>query len=262
MGSKFKHIVISCSFLFNIGMSFCLNAQTPDSAIINYERHATVITEFSAEDYAKLVLPPLASLLETTLNSPGVGYVRARRAEEEGNLKTVKRSWMTAINFVGSYQYGILGMAATSTSNQTGVYVQYTGQKQSIYSTGASIALPLEVLYNRKNKIKTQEGRLKQVDYEIAQAIEERKTQIIETYVGAIKQLNILKIMSESVVLANSDMQLSQVHYLDGNISLSELSTVKTTQVAATSNYESTKSDLNKSILLLELLTNVNIINK
>ena len=259
MKSANKQILLIGFFIWGAVANSTLKAQVNDSMAMNIDKHAAAITNFTADDYSGLVLPPLSVLLESATNCPQVGILLASKEEQTGVLKTVKRNILSSFSVFGNYQYGNFAtiLANSTTSNQVSSI-----QRQDMYNTGAGISLPLDVIYDRKNKINTQKARIKQTDFQIAQALETRKMQIIEIYVQAANQLQILKVKSEAVAIANSDMKLSEINYMNGVIDLAALSIIKTNQTTTVTNYESTRSELNKAILLLELLTNVNIIKK
>ncbi|MCK9312293.1 MAG: TolC family protein [Bacteroidales bacterium] len=257
MKSTFRYIILSF-FLFFPGIDFILNAQ--DSIPVIKSEASTDIANLTPEYYSKLTLPPLSIFLEAAVNCAKIGALKASRSEQEGGLLTAKREWMNSLRFFGNYQYGALGANVTSASESAGQTILYSGQVQSIYNGGVSIALPFDILYDRKNRINKQRSKLRQADYEIQEALEGLKIEISETYISAIQHLNTLKIQSESVVLATSDVKMSQVNYLNGNTELAELNYRKTIQTTAVANYENTKAQLNMAILHLEILTNIKII--
>jgi len=259
--AKFFLIILSL-ILLSAGSCFSLSAQSNDTTTFNIEDHSAKITNFTPNDYAKIVLPPLSLLLEAAVNSPRVATLIATKQEEEGNLKTVKRNWMNNIFVFGNYQYGAFGANVSNSTAQTGMVLQYTTQVQSVYNTGAGINLPIELLYNRNNRIKTQKNKLKQANYQILQAIDEQKMQIADVYSIAIQQLAVLKIKAEVITLSTTEMQMGEAQYLNGDITLGQLNSIKTTQATALINYESTRAELNKAILFLEILTRVDIIKK
>jgi len=74
--------------------------------------------------------------------------------------------------------------------------------------------------------------------------------------------MNTLKVRAESKELSDADVKMSETNYLNGNLELSELNYRKSMQATAIANYETTRAELNKAILHLELLTNVKILKK
>jgi len=212
------------------------------------------VANLTPEYYSELTLPPLAVFLEAAESSYKVGSLKSTKQEEEGALLTSKREWMNTFRAVGNYQYG---NAITSADNS--VTVRSYG---SNYNGGASLSVPLDVVYDRKNRIRKQQARVNKADYDIKQAIEELKLVIAETYITAIQHMNTLKVRAESKELSDADVKMSETNYLNGNLELSELNYRKSMQATAITNYETTRAELNKAILHLELLTNVKILKK
>jgi len=261
-----RHLTNIGSLLFSILLlSLPLNAQENETKGMMTDDQNLSIAKLSADDYAKLVLPPLSLLMESAANSPRIKALMAVKEQEIGNLKTTKRNILSTISGYGNYQYGNYAsfMASTSSNGSaTGASAVVSNQQQATYSTGAGISIPLEVIYDRKNKIKTQQAKVKQADYEVLNAIDELKMEIAELYSTAIQQLVVLKAKAEVYTLSNTEMKMGEIQYLNGDITIGQLNSLKTIQAEAIDNYESTRSELNKSLLFLEIKTGVKIIKK
>jgi len=257
-----KHTIIIVSTFLCTGLAFNLYAQRKDTTVVDMKEQTKTLANLTAGDYARMVLPPLSYLMETAASSPKVVNLRLSKDEEAGNLKTVKRNFLSNFYVFGTYQYGQYGADVYNTTSQTGLVRQYTSQAQTVYSTGLGVTIPFELFIDRKNKIDIQRKRVKAIDSQIEDAINTQKMQIAEMYANAIQQLATLKIKAEVYSGANTQMQLVQDQYLNGNVKLGEYNSAKTAQAEAVISYESTRSDLNKAILSLEILTGVNIIKK
>jgi len=255
-------IIIIASIALSTGTAFTLSAQETTTTAPITDEQLLSISSLSPGDYARMVLPPLSYLLETAANSPKVSTLRATKEEASGILKTVKRNWLNSFFGFGTYQYGQYGADVYNTTSLTGVVRQYTSQAQSVYSTGIGASIPLELFFDRKNKIYTQQTKIKQLDYQITDAVNEQKMRIAETYSIAVQQLAVLKIKADLYTLSNSSLKLGETEYLSGNITLAEFKSIKSEQAMALISYESTRAELNKAILFLEIMTGVHIIKK
>lgn len=265
MKSFKSHLINICSILFGILLSLPLNAQENETKSIMTDDQNISIAKLSADDYAKLVLPPLSLLMESAANSPRIKALMAVKEQELGSLKTTKRNILSTISGFGNYQYGNYASFMASTSSiggSTGATAMVSNQEQATYSAGGGISIPLDVIYDRKNKIRTQQAKVKQTDYEIQSAIDELKMEIAELYSAAVQQLVVLKAKSEVYTLSNSEMKMGEIQYLNGEITIGQLNSLKTIQAEAIENYESTRAELNKSLLFLEIKTGVKIIKK
>ncbi|MDD2612351.1 MAG: TolC family protein [Bacteroidales bacterium] len=258
MKSVCRNSILFYFFLLFLGINFHLNAQENDTSTII---QTTDTTDQNADNLENLILPPLSYLLEAIENSPQIGYIKSTKTVEELNLKSIKQDWLSYLHFSGNYNYG-KGTSLSSNTNGTGSVLQYSDALNSSYGIGAGLGLTVSELFEHKNKVKKQGERLKQIDYQILIAKEEQKIKIIEAYTTANQIIGTLKTKAELVVIATSMMKTIETNFTTGNADLVELNTGKTAQSAAVSDYESAKAELTRSILLLEMLTGVKIINK
>ncbi|HEY5499031.1 MAG TPA: TolC family protein [Bacteroidales bacterium] len=249
MKSDFGFILLFIFMLSFSGVNSFSTAQENNNELID----PTVdVANLTPEYYSELTLPPLSVFLEAAESSYKVGSLKATKEEEEGSLLSSKREWMNTLRAVGDYKFGNSNInIITQSSNFT-----------NTYNAGASISVPLDVIYDRKNRIRKQQARVNKADFDVKQAIEELKLLIAETYITAIQQMNTLKVRAESKELSDADVKMSETNYLNGNLELSELNYRKSMQATAIANYETTRAELNKAILHLELLTNVKILKK
>ncbi|MPN13912.1 hypothetical protein SDC9_161238 [bioreactor metagenome] len=91
---------------------------------------------------------------------------------------------------------------------------------------------------------------------------DEQKLRIIEMYTKAVKELSVLKLKAESLSFANTQFELAQQDFLNGNIRAGELSQIKSIQTDALETYENTRAELNKALLQLEILSKTKILNR
>lgn len=243
-----------------IPFTICLSSfgQVNDKAGVKNEA-VTDSTEFSI-DLKNVELPPLQIFLETAYNSPNVEMIRAFKREQENRLKLIKNEWANYIRGVGNYSYGSMGsMSETSATGQS-TYFQYFGETMSLYNVGVGITLPIDLIVNRKTKIKVQENEIEQANYQLLQAIENRKIQIIDIYSVARRNLDLLKVAQEASTIANSSIELAELEYINGKIKLETLNIIKRNQTLAEYSLQDAKSELLSAIIKLEQLTLIKII--
>lgn len=267
MKTVFGYIILFISILSISGFNSVSYAQENNTELVDPTEPAVDVNKLTLDDYKGLKLPPLSVLFDAAENNPRINFQRAKKEEEEGGLTKTKREWMTSLRAFGNYQYGqVVANAGTQTGSSTdknGVTaLQFSTQNQSLYNGGVALSLPLDILWDRKNRIRTQQARVKQSDYQIQQAIEELKIEISENYMNAMQQLNALSVRAEAVKIADSDIEMSKNSFLNGRLTIAEYNYRKTMQATAIANYETTKAELHKAILHLEILTNVKILKK
>lgn len=213
-------------------------------------------------DYERVQLPPLAVFLESVFDHPSVQRYEANRDEEEANLIVAQRKWLDYFRIVGSYQYGRMMYMTEESSTQIPPNQYNMGRNQHIGYAGISLWIPLGDLFSQKQKIRAQKARLRKIEYEYAMSIEERKLRILEAYNEIISILAILKAKSDAAALYNAQMKISEQDFINGKISIIELSLERGRRSTAVVQYQESRAQLHNSITLLEMLTNVKIMNR
>lgn len=220
------------------------------------------IEALSPNDYLNLHLPPLEVLFENAKNSAAVDFYQVRMEEEASILKTEKRSWLKYFKVFSSYQWGLMGINSSFSDTDTPLFYQYSGARQNWYNIGASVSIPFDDFFDRKNRITRQQLKTKATQVEMQKWHDEQKLKIIEMYTKAVKELSVLKLKAESLSFANSQFELAQQDFLNGNIKAGELSQTKSVQMNALESYEQTRSELNRALLQLEVLSRTKILNR
>ena len=86
------------------------------------------------------------------------------------------------------------------------------------------------------------------------------KKEIILLYATATSQLNILKLNAEALILANVQYGISEKDFANGVIDSNDLSSEKSRQSVAQEKFENSKSELTKSLMVLEVITRTSIL--
>lgn len=213
------------------------------------------------DSLALIQLPPIEKLFEGAKNSSSYKYYDTRKQAEQLILKTERRRWWSYFNLVGTYQYGVMGM---NTYNNDGIGTpiiqQYSGSDQMWYNFGASVRIPLDNLFDRRNRIKLQKTRINEAEYSKEQWFDSYKTKIIEYYTKAEEMLGVLGSAIEQVTLADAQYEMASRDYIAGVTNAQSLNVAKSQQVQAQLQLAGIKSTLINALLQLELLTNVNIL--
>ena len=116
------------------------------------------LARMSAETYMNLHLPPLYELLENArAQSPQVNQFASKKEQEEREIKTLRRSWLKNIKLNAQYSYGSTDVNSLMYYDKNLPVVQnVTGTTQAWWTVGAGISLPLDEIFNRRNRIKQQ----------------------------------------------------------------------------------------------------------
>lgn len=219
-------------------------------------------SQLSEDDYSNIILPPLDVLFENAKNNPIYEMADVKAAIERKLLSKEKRAFLGFFSLRGSYQYGMFGNEATYTDVAIAPYLTYSTQAQNGYTLGAGINIPLDLLFDLKARVTRQKLTLRGAELEREIKYDEIKKNIIETYAAAISQIKILKMRSESLILANVQYEISEKNFANGTIESTDLATDKERQSQARESYENSKFELTKSLMVLEVISRTPIIRK
>ena len=142
-------------------------------------------------------------------------------------------------------------------SHETVEYPEYLtslGSNQHTYSAGISVSIPFGDLFSRGQKVRARKARFRQLDYEYEISIEERKLKILEAYNNVLQALATLK--------ANAQMKISEQDFINGKIDITTLAMERGRRSGAVISYQEGRATLHNAVTLLEMLTNVKIINR
>lgn len=212
------------------------------------------------QNYATLQLPPLSVLFENAKNSAAVEFFKIKKESQESLLRSEKRSWMKYFKVTGNYLYGKTGILSYSEDNLS--LYQYSDVEQSYYSTGASVSIPLDDLFDRPNRVKRQKLEMQATEIEVEKWHDEQKLNIIQAYTNAQQYLAILRVQIEALTFAQAQYKVAESDFINGKIDATELNRLKGYHVNAAVDYEQTRAELTNALLRLEVLTKTEIISK
>ncbi len=257
-------------YLFLIFLTLCTGRCFSQNKNTGFERDNTItVTSSDAEsiqallgDYERVQLPPLSVFLQSVYEHPSVQIYESKRDEEQANYKVEKTKWLSYFRLNGSYQYGrVMSLSSQSTVEDPLFYTSY-GNAQHTYYGGASLSIPLGDLVGQKQKVRAQKARLRRIEYEYEMSIEERKLKILEAYNQVVSELAVLKAKSDAAALYNAQMKISEQDFINGRIDVISLSLERSRRSDAVVTYQEGRAKLHNAITLLEMLTNIKIMNR
>ena len=214
------------------------------------------------DDLINLKLPPIDSLFESAKKSSMIEFYNYRMEGQELALKTERRSWLQYFKIAGTYQYGVIGMNSyTDLGAPYSIIYENTGGEQVWYNLGATLSIPLDKLFDRKNRINTQKLKIKETIKERDMWYDDQKTKIIDLYYKTQSALNTLKIVVEQSVIADAQYEIAKNDYIGNAITAHTLTTAKSLQVQSHIQMEELKAALKTSLLQLEILSNRKLLN-
>lgn len=214
------------------------------------------------DDYESIQLPPLSVFLESVYEHPSVQIYEASRDEEQANLQAEQAVWLNYFRVNASYQFGRIMSLSSTSSVEDPLFYTSVGSNQHTYFVGATLSVPIGDLLGQKQRVRAQKARLRRIEYEYEMSLEERKLTILEAYNGVVSLLAVLKAKSDAAALYNAQMRISEQDFINGKISIIELSLERSRRSGAVVEYQEGRADLHNAITLLEMLTNVKIKNR
>ncbi|RHJ90445.1 transporter [Bacteroides sp. AM07-16] len=232
------------------------------SAIVSVSASNNDSIQAMLNDYERVQLPPLSVFLQSVYDHPSIRIYEARRDEADAELKITKREWLNYFRIFGQYQYGRVTYLSTTSTTNDPIYESSIGRNQHMYNAGISLSIPLGDLFGQKQKTRAKRARLRQLDYEYDISIEERKLRILEAYNQVLQALATLKAKSDAAALYNAQMKISEQDFINGRIDIIALSLERGRRSSANISYQEGRATLHNAVTLLEMLTNIKIINR
>lgn len=213
------------------------------------------------DNYERIQLPPLSVFLQSIYEHPSVKIYEAKRDEAHAEREITHREWLNYLKLHGTYQYGRNNLYSTS-SIEGDPIISNIGNNQNSYNVGASISIPIGDLANRKLRNRVKKAQYIQLQSEYEMSIEERKLMILQAYNNVLQQLATLKAKSDAAALYNAQMKISEQDFINGKIDITALSLERGRRSSAVITYQEGRAALHNAVTLLEMLTNVKIINR
>lgn len=254
-----KRIALTLCSLF---LLLAARAQEPDTLTLAQQYNN--LMQLSAEDYLQVQLPPLHILLQNARQSPQVSYYASNMEQEERELKTIRRNWLKFIKLNANYNYGSTNTNTNNYTDLSNPILVYTanGREQSWYNLGVSLSLPLDEIFDRRNRIKRQKEKINSIQFEVERWYDDLSLKIIDAYTTAVQNLSILQSATEAMVTAKAQYSVSEADFINGVIDAQTLSRQRNIQNVAIREYEETRSNLNNALLRLEVLSHTQIITR
>lgn len=214
----------------------------------------------SATELEKMELPPLSVFLDAVVENATVKRAKSQVEQVKNEYDLQKRDWWNLFRLNGSYSYGRYNIIGNASDEYTPLYQTTMSSAQHNFNVGASVSVPLGEFTNRKKKLKRYKYDIEQLEYTQEEIMEERRLKVLEAYNDVTVQLATIRAKAETAALYNAQMKISENNFIQGKIDIITLSLERGRRSGAVVNYEEARVKLHNSIILLEMLTNVQII--
>ena len=138
----------------------------------------------------------------------------------------------------------------------------YQGKEQSYWNVGGVVSIPLNDLFDRRNRVKNKKLAVEAAEQNVERWQDELSLKIIDAIPMLPKNLSMIKTQAEAVTLAIAQYKITEADFMNGKIDAVTLSRQKNIQSATVREYEQTRASLNNGLLRLEIMSHTKIITK
>jgi outer membrane protein TolC len=235
-------------------------AQAPDRAGMD------TIAAFNAfVDDITLRIPPLEDLIDSAIVfSPLLQAQDADIALWKYRIKTARRDWMQNLFLDGHLQTDVWDAYTNNKTSYGDDNTILSYQNNYRAMTMLSVRLPLDDLWDRRNRIKTATKEVERSMAVKSNLILELRKSLILLYNTLIVNQRKLKIANENVIANALQKDLAEKEFLNGQSSLYELARINEMYRKAVYDYEDARIEFYNAYMLLQEITGIkfNTINK
>jgi outer membrane protein TolC len=196
-----------------------------------------------------VALPLLQAAAAT--HSPGLGVFETEKKIGQQDVDIARKQVLSAVSLVGNYNYGNLtGGIVTDPSNAS----VFGGSSTIRHSVGVNVTLPLDRLASRRNQIQKETLRIEQAEQQRLDRAQLLQQEVIRRYQDVLLAKKLLGLQQQSYLAAQTEHDLGERQFREGQASLGELSQVNARFAQAAVAQASAANQYETSFLLLESL--------
>ena len=233
--------------MITVGQSRTASPQTNESA--NFDPLVDNIVE---------KLPPLQVLIDSAVaNSPYIRYEGVDIKLWSHKVLETKRNWTRLIGLDASYRYGTAYVFSTSQTSG-GFPSDYTSDQLNWrLNAGVYVKIPFFDIINHKNNVNIARRELEKRYLMKEQVVRETKQEVIFVYEELLLRQELLKMKNQSRLTTTLQVEMAEKEFLNGNITISELSRLTEVHSRNISEFTSQKSLFYRQYLILQELVGI-----
>ena len=212
-----------------------------------------------ASEIFRKKIPSMGALIDSTCkNSPILLSQQANVDINELRLKISKTAWIKNINIESSFQYGMFGNILLNPDAEDPLANSVLStNKQTRYSTGVSLKLPISEIISRKHEIRIGQEMVDQTRFEKEKLSEELRKLVIIQYNDLILKHKILLISNNNLQSQNLQLNMTEKEFTNNKVDIMELARIREMQSKSEIEFETAKTAFNTSYQLLQEITGV-----
>jgi len=198
-------------------------------------------------------LPPLGALIDSAMKYYPMIKIRNQAIEaKEANLKSQQISWVKNFGIQSDIRYGTFDIFSTTTAEGQNPAMYASQNNQLNYGIGAFLKIPIYEIVNRKYQVNQAKSELNQAISMADAQLSELRQLVIKQYNEVLLKQKLLKIQSKKLSNARINMNMVETQFRNGQIPVDEYVRILDMSSGAEANYESSKSELTVSFMILE----------
>ncbi|WP_259016108.1 TolC family protein [Emticicia fluvialis] len=202
----------------------------------------------------------LPLLIDAALkNSPQIKKLNSNLKAAESTLKYNKNLIYSGITVGGNYHYGTNYSAVTDQTSYENVLNRLTMVQSGFYSVGGGISFPLSGLLNRKHLINTGKAQIESIENDKDVSALSIRQDVIALYQELKLSHKLLAISSSNKQAFQVNYNLAEKEFLQGQLSVSEVSRMLDYINKAKMEYETTLNKFQTNLFQLESFTGVSL---
>ena len=221
---------------------FKVHAQSDSLQLKNINDYNPAIHNIS------ILLPPIQALFDSAVErSPMIKYWEAGIDAQQYKIKSAQINWTRSINIESELRYGSINNVYVGPNSS-----QVSTTDASRWGTGVSLKLPIFELFNKKNAVGVAIKEKEQSSYQREAAISELKKAVISQYYELLFREQSLKIKNNNLQNTALQLQMAELDFKNGKISISELVRLSQQHTTNQFEYEKEKREFLAALLILE----------
>lgn len=248
-------------------LAFCSfgTAKAQNVEFIRIDSTMLKLQNMTVEDYLTLEIPPLDTLYH---NAYMMSYAVLKRDADLEYFQRVEKTEMKRpldwIRLVATYNWGNSDLAAISLMETTyQVWTKSEASQQNVfYNVGATLNIPLGELFDHGNKVKQAKAKTRQAAMQKEEDFEKVKLDIINYYCTITQLISTLSGKFKTMVHAKGQFVVTENDFLNGKTNVVDFYRSQEYEASAVEEYEATRTQLNKALLSLEIISCTKIVSK
>jgi outer membrane protein TolC len=229
------------------------------------QREDTTVTFNPMIDDITLRIPPMQDLIDSAMiHSYLLKGEDAKISINKYEIKSARREWLSNLYLDAAASSDLYDGLTNNSTNQGDNSSILSYQSNFRYLLGVSIRMPMDDLYDHRNRVKTATKRLELSIAEKENLRLELRKEIILRYNQLVINQRILKIANENQTYTSLQKDMGEKEFLNGQVTLFELARITEMQRKAVTDFETARIEFYNAYMILQEIVGIkfNVINK